>query len=71
MHPNGAEVVACLGGSMVLTQEHADGRSERVTLRRGDYAINPPGTWHTADIVDAPATGLFITAGEGTQHRPR
>ena len=71
MHPRGAEVVACLGGCMVLTQEHADGRSEQVTLRRGDYAINPPGTWHTADVVEAPATGLFITAGEGTEHRPR
>ncbi len=32
--------------------------------------INPPGVWHTADIADH-AQGLFITAGMGTQNRPR
>ena len=41
-----------------------------VTLTAGEYAVNPPGTWHTAD-VDATATALFITAGAGTEHRPR
>ena len=41
-----------------------------VALARGDYAINPPGTWHTAD-VEGEATALFITAGWGTEHRPR
>ena len=41
-----------------------------MTLQAGEYAINPPGTWHTAD-VDHEATGLFITAGMGTEHRPR
>ena len=71
MHPNGHEVVVCTGGEITLVQEHADGRSERVTLHNGDYAINPPGTWHTADIACGPASALFITAGEGTQHRPR
>jgi hypothetical protein len=29
-----------------------------------------PGTWHTADVAGA-ATAVFITAGLGTQHRPR
>ena len=70
MHPAGDEVVLCLSGAMTIHQEHADGTSETVTLAAGDYAINPPGTWHTAD-VNGPATALFITAGEGTQHRPR
>ena len=42
----------------------------RVSRTAGEYAINPPGTWHTAD-VEASATALFITAGEGTDHRPR
>jgi hypothetical protein len=41
-----------------------------VSLAPGQYAINEPGTWHTAD-VEGPATALFITAGWGTQHRPR
>ena len=70
MHPAGAEVVVCLSGSMTLHQEHADGRRESVTIGAGAYAINPPGTWHTADIAGE-ASALFITAGLGTQHRPR
>jgi hypothetical protein len=39
-------------------------------LGPGDYAINPPGSWHTADVAE-PVTALFITVGEGTSHRPR
>jgi mannose-6-phosphate isomerase-like protein (cupin superfamily) len=70
MHPAGAEIVLCTSGSMTLHQEHPDGRSESVTLGPGEYAINPPGVWHTADIAGE-ATGVFITAGAGTQHRPR
>ena len=70
MHPAGAEIVLCTAGSMTLHQEHPDGRCESLTLHPGDYAINPPGVWHTADIV-GDATGVFVTAGAGTQHRPR
>jgi mannose-6-phosphate isomerase-like protein (cupin superfamily) len=70
MHPAGAEVVLCTSGTMTLHQEHPDGRTESVTLSPGEYAINPPGVWHTADIAGE-ATGVFITAGDGTQHRPR
>jgi mannose-6-phosphate isomerase-like protein (cupin superfamily) len=70
MHPAGDEVVVCLSGALTLHQEHADGRAERVALGAGDYAINPPGTWHTAD-VEGEATALFITVGAGTTHRPR
>ena len=70
MHPAGDEVVLCTAGAMTLHQEYPDGRTETVTLGPGDYAINPPGVWHTADVTGG-ATALFITAGEGTQHRPR
>ena len=70
MHPAGAEVVLCLSGSMTLHQQHADGQVTSVTISAGRYAINPPGTWHTADI-EGEATALFITAGLGTEHRPR
>ena len=70
MHPVGSEVVLCTDGEITLHQEHADGSTATVTLGAGEYAINPPGTWHTADIESA-ATALFITAGEGTDHRPR
>lgn len=70
MHPNGAEVVLCVAGSMTLHQERADGSKHSVALGPGEYAINELGTWHTADVVGE-ATALFITAGVGTQHRPR
>lgn len=72
MHPHGAELVICTAGTLTLIQEHADGRAEQVVLGPGDYAINPPGAWHTADVPDGrTATAIFITAGEGTEHRPR
>lgn len=70
MHPAGDEVVICVAGTMTLHQEKPDGSAETLTLAAGEYAINAPGVWHTADI-DESATAVFITAGEGTQHRPR
>lgn len=70
MHPNGAEVVVGVSGSLTLHQEAADGSVTTVTLGPGEYAVNPPGVWHTAD-VEGEATALFITAGQGTQHRQR
>lgn len=69
MHPVGSEMVVCTSGSMTLIQE-IDGGEERTTLSAGEYAINPPGVWHTAD-VDGEAEALFITAGMGTEHRER
>lgn len=70
MHPAGAEVVICVAGAMVLAQELADGQVVTTPLAAGDYAINPPGVWHTADVAES-AIAIFITAGEGTEHRPR
>lgn len=70
MHPAGEEVVLCTAGSITLHQQFADGSEASVTLGPGDYAINPRGCWHTADIA-APATAVFITAGFGTEGRPR
>ena len=69
MHPEGSEVVICTAGVMTLIQE-TDGNEERVVLHPGEYAINAPGVWHTAD-VEGPATAIFITAGAGTQVRGR
>ena len=68
-HPVGDEAVICIAGEITLLQELPNG-TESVTLRAGDYSINPRGVWHTADIAGY-ATALFITAGLGTEHRPR
>jgi quercetin dioxygenase-like cupin family protein len=70
IHPHGDEVVYCVQGRMTLHQELADGGSRSHELGPGDYAINPAGTWHTAD-ADGPVVALFITAGKGTENRPR
>ena len=70
MHPQGSEVVLCTAGSITLPQEKPDGARITVSLGAGQYVINEPGTWHTAEVA-ASATALFITAGIGTQHRPR
>lgn len=69
MHPKGAELVVCTDGALTLHQE-IDGVVRAVSLRKGEAVVNPPGVWHTADC-DAPCTALFITAGEGTEIRPR
>ena len=69
VHPKGHEIVICTAGEMTLIQE-VDGAEKHVTIGAGEYAINPPGVWHTADIASS-ATAIFITAGEGTDHRPR
>ena len=70
MHPMGAEVVLCTDGEITLHQEKADGSTATVTIGEGQYVKNGPGPGHPADVA-APATALFITAGAGTEHRPR
>jgi hypothetical protein len=70
MHPEGEEVVICTHGALVLIQEWPDGTRRELPLGAGEYAINQRGVWHTAN-VEGEATAIFITAGEGTQHRLR
>jgi mannose-6-phosphate isomerase-like protein (cupin superfamily) len=69
MHPHGEELVVCLSGTLPLIQE-VDGEEVSTRLEVGEAAINPAGVWHTAD-VERTATALFITAGMGTEGRPR
>lgn len=69
MHPHGEELVLCSAGTITIWQQTIDG-TRAVVLQPGDAVINPAGVWHTADVA-APATAVFITAGAGTEHRPR
>jgi quercetin dioxygenase-like cupin family protein len=69
MHPHGSELVLVTQGELTLLQEAHD-QVRRIQLSAGQYAINPPGVWHTAD-AEGPVTALFITAGLGTEHRER
>ena len=69
MHPKGEELVVCLQGTMTLNQEIGT-EVHLVVLEAGQAIVNPPGVWHTADI-EGEATAFFITAGMGTEVRPR
>ncbi len=68
-HPAGEELVVQLEGRSVLIQDLPDGE-HRIELGPGRAAVNPKGVWHTADVLE-PGKALFITAGRGTEHRPR
>jgi uncharacterized cupin superfamily protein len=69
-HPLGDEIVCLLSGHVTLVQETPAGATRIEMDRPGQFAVNPRGTWHTAD-VHAESLMLFITAGEGTEGRPR
>ena len=69
MHPAGDEILFMLEGQATFILELADGVKE-MTLSTGRLLVIPQGAWHTAD-VSGPGRMLAITAGLGTQHRPR
>ena len=68
MHPNGDEIVCLLSGEVRFVLETLAGEQSTRLDQSGQFAFVPKGTWHTAK-VDAPCHMLFITAGEGTQHK--
>ncbi|WP_369181832.1 cupin domain-containing protein [Streptomyces mutabilis] len=68
-HPTGDELVVCLSGSVTVTRD-VDGGPDRVVLGPGEATINPAGAWHAVDMA-GPASILTVTAGLGTDHRPR
>ena len=67
-HPAGDEVVVQLSGAMDLILEEADGE-RTVSLKGRAAVIVPRGVWHTAHVFE-PSEAIFITRGEGTEHRP-
>lgn len=68
MHPNGDEVVCLLTGDVTFVLELEGGDQKIRLTENGAYTIVPKGTWHKAKI-NTLSRMLFITAGEGTQHR--
>jgi mannose-6-phosphate isomerase-like protein (cupin superfamily) len=65
MHPKGDEIIYLLSGDVEILLEGAGS----VRLSPGQTTIVPKGVWHTAR-VPTPSKLLFITFGEGTQHKP-
>jgi hypothetical protein len=68
MHPLGDEIVVLISGSLDFILEKKSGNKILPLREAGAWALVPRGVWHTAR-VNAPSIMLFITAGEGTQHR--
>ena len=68
MHPAGDEIVVLLAGAVTFVFETDAGEQHVSLAEQGGYAIVPKGTWHTAK-TSTPSRMLFITPGEGTQHR--
>ena len=64
-HPAGDEIVCLLSGEATFELE---GRASVHLHAPGTYAVVPKGVWHTAH-TKVPTRMLFITPGEGTEHR--
>ena len=68
MHPNGDEFVCLLSGSATFVLQQPHGNTAIELQKTGEYVLVPKGTWHTAKVRE-PCRILFVTPGEGTQHR--
>jgi oxalate decarboxylase/phosphoglucose isomerase-like protein (cupin superfamily) len=58
-----------LSGSATVLLEDGDAVREIALRAPGDYVLVPRGAWHTAR-TDEPTAMLFLTPGNGTEHRP-
>jgi hypothetical protein len=67
-HPAGDEIVSLFSGALDLVLDE-DGGRRVVELRGRSMCVVPRGAWHFG-IVHEPSEALFITQGQGTEHRP-
>jgi mannose-6-phosphate isomerase-like protein (cupin superfamily) len=70
MHPEGEELVVLMSGEVTFVLDRDGVVTEHRLDRPGQLVLVPRGAWHHAR-AEAPAQLLFVTAGRGTQHRPR
>jgi mannose-6-phosphate isomerase-like protein (cupin superfamily) len=67
-HPAGDEIVVLFSGAMDFVLDTGHGE-KTLALRERAAVVVPAGVWHTARVL-APSEAIFITRGEGTEHRP-
>ncbi|MEP3073714.1 cupin domain-containing protein [Maricaulis sp.] len=67
-HPAGEELVMMLSGTMDLILEE-DAGERTVRIGPGEAVLVPTGVWHRGVIIE-PGEALFVTEGEGTDHKP-
>ena len=63
----GDELVVQISGAMDFVLQLPEGEST-VPLRGRAAVIVPRGVWHTARVLE-PSEAIFVTRGDGTQHR--
>ncbi len=68
MHPQGEELLVALSGALaVVLQEPAGERLVMMASR--EALVIPRGIWHRV-VVREPGSLLFVTFGDGTEHKP-
>jgi len=67
-HPLGEELVYLVEGAVDFELELPDGNRVIELRRPGSFVVVPRGVWHIGRALQ-PSTMLFLTAGEGTEHR--
>lgn len=68
MHPAGEELLILMSGAVEIVLEVPEGE-RRVALAAGRACLVPRGTWHRFEVRE-PGRLVFVTYGEGTQHKP-
>jgi len=71
MHPAGDEILLALSGRMaVVLQGVLQGDpDESFALKAGEAFVVPRGRWHRLNVIEAGEV-VFMTPGEGTEHKP-
>lgn len=68
LHPKGDETVVLLTGKVTFVLEIENQHQEVELDEAGEFLIVPKGVWHTARTNEKSKV-LFITPGEGTEHK--
>ena len=68
VHPHGDEVVLLMSGDVTFLLQTEAGETRVNLNEQGQYLVVPKGVWHTAK-TKGKSKLLFITPGQGTQHR--
>lgn len=68
IHPAGEELLVAVDASVTAVFQRKHGE-ETIDLAPGMACIVPRGTWHRIRVVQ-PGVLIFLTHGEGTEHKP-
>jgi mannose-6-phosphate isomerase-like protein (cupin superfamily) len=67
-HPAGVEMLCVLEGRVVLTLMEDGGTETDVLLESRHGTVVPRGVWHRLHVA-CPGKILFVTPGQGSEHR--